>query len=33
LYADNDAIQQSQQLLKIIQSSAAPHPDRRSARR
>jgi ribose transport system substrate-binding protein len=27
LYADNDAIQQSQQLLKIIQSSAAPHPD------
>jgi ribose transport system substrate-binding protein len=27
LYADNDAIQQSQQLLKIIQSNAASHPD------
>lgn len=27
LYADNDAIQQSQQLLKIIQSNAGSHPD------
>jgi ABC-type sugar transport system substrate-binding protein len=27
LYADNDAIQQSQQLLKIIQSNSQPHPD------
>ena len=27
LYAENDAIQQSQQLLKIIQSNAASHPD------
>lgn len=27
LYADNDAIQQSQQLLKIIQSNSASHPD------
>lgn len=27
LYADNDAIQQSQQLLKIIQSSSDSHPD------
>ena len=27
VYADNDAIQQSQQLLKIIQSSSASHPD------
>jgi ribose transport system substrate-binding protein len=27
LYADNDAIQQSQQLLKIIQSNSNSHPD------
>lgn len=27
LYADNDAIQQSQQLLKIIQSNSGSHPD------
>src|SRR5437588_6321459 len=27
LYAENDAIQQSQQLLKIIQSNTEPHPD------
>ena len=27
LYAENDAILQSQQLLKIIQSSTDPHPD------
>jgi ribose transport system substrate-binding protein len=27
IYADNDAIQQSQQLLKIIQSNSASHPD------
>jgi ribose transport system substrate-binding protein len=27
LYADNDAITQSQQLLKIIQSTSEPHPD------
>src|SRR5438270_2963295 len=27
LYADNDAIQQSQQLLKVIQSSTEAHPD------
>jgi ribose transport system substrate-binding protein len=27
IYADNDAVQQSQQLLKIIQSSSDPHPD------
>ncbi len=27
LYADNDAILQSQQLLKVIQSSTQPHPD------
>jgi ribose transport system substrate-binding protein len=27
LYAENDAILQSQQLLKIIQSTAEPHPD------
>lgn len=27
LYADNDAIQQSQQLLKIIQSGKVAHPD------
>jgi ribose transport system substrate-binding protein len=27
LYAENDAITQSQQLLKIIQSSAGPRPD------
>jgi ribose transport system substrate-binding protein len=27
LYAENDAILQSQQLLNIIQSSSAPHPD------
>jgi len=27
IYADNDAITQSQQLLKIIQSSASPRPD------
>jgi len=27
LYAENDAILQSQQLLKVIQSTSAPHPD------
>jgi ABC-type sugar transport system substrate-binding protein len=27
LYAENDAILQSQQLLKIIQSNSVPHPD------
>jgi len=27
IHADNDAITQSQQLLKIIQSRSAPHPD------
>jgi len=27
LYAENDAILQSQQLLKVIQSTTAPHPD------
>ncbi len=27
LYADNDAIMQSQQLLKIIQSNSDSHPD------
>jgi ABC-type sugar transport system substrate-binding protein len=27
LYADNDAILQSQQLLNIIQSNSVPHPD------
>src|SRR5436305_4008238 len=27
MYAENDAIVQSQQLLKIIQSNAASHPD------
>ena len=27
IYAENDAIQQSQQLLKIIQSNSASHPD------
>lgn len=27
LYADNDSIQQSQQLLKIIQSNSSSHPD------
>src|SRR5438105_13209386 len=27
VYAENDAITQSQQLLKIIQSGSAPHPD------
>lgn len=27
IYADNDAIQQSQQLLKIIQSNSDSHPD------
>src|SRR5690349_4202743 len=27
IYADNDAIQQSQQLLKIIQSNSESHPD------
>lgn len=27
VYADNDAIQQSQQLLKVIQSNSASHPD------
>lgn len=27
IYADNDAIQQSQQLLKIIQSNSSSHPD------
>lgn len=27
VYADNDAITQSQQLLKVIQSSSAPRPD------
>ena len=27
LYADNDAILQSQQLLKIIQSNSESHPD------
>lgn len=27
LYADNDAIQQSQQLLKVIQSNSSSHPD------
>src|SRR5579863_5808697 len=27
VYADNDAILQSQQLLKIIQSTSTPHPD------
>jgi ribose transport system substrate-binding protein len=27
IYADNDAITQSQQLLKIIQSGSEPHPD------
>ncbi len=27
IHADNDSITQSQQLLKVIQSSAAPHPD------
>jgi ribose transport system substrate-binding protein len=27
IYADNDAITQSQQLLKIIQSTSEPHPD------
>lgn len=27
IYAGNDAINQSQQLLKVIQSSDTPHPD------
>src|SRR5438034_4001681 len=27
MYAENDAIVQSQQLLKIIQSNTEPHPD------
>ena len=27
IYAGNDAINQSQQLLKVIQSSGTPHPD------
>ena len=27
LYAENDAILQSQQLLNIIQSNSVPHPD------
>jgi ribose transport system substrate-binding protein len=27
IYADNDAINQSQQLLKVIQSSSSPRPD------
>src|SRR5436305_15002066 len=27
LYADNDAILHSQQLLNIIQSNSVPHPD------